>query len=198
MRKPLNELRQDIIIPYEHDGRSYSFRSTWGLFSQERIDAGSDLLLRYVKPATAHDDILDVGCGYGVLGIVLASQASQGVLHMVDKDFVGVHYAEKNAELNRIANRQSYLSNMLDAVPKGQQFDLIVSNLPAKAGRELFDVMLYQVREHLKPGGRLCVVTVVGLKEFVKTNFKEMFGNYEKLKQSSSHVVACATLMEKA
>jgi 16S rRNA G1207 methylase RsmC len=69
---------------------------------------------------------------------------------------------------------------------------VVVSNLPAKSGRELFDIIIYDAKERLRSGGKFYVVTISGLKEFVKKNFKEAFGNYEKVKQGRNYTVALA------
>jgi len=76
------------------------------------------------------------------------------------------------------------------------EFDNIVANLPAKVGKELLYIILSDARAHLKPGGQIVVVTISGLKEFIKRNLKEVFGNYKKLKQGREHTVARAVKSE--
>ncbi len=71
---------------------------------------------------------------------------------MVDKDFVAVDYARRNAEMNGLRNCEAILSNGLGHVPEGIRFDNIASNLPAKVGNELFYVLFTDVRNRLKPG----------------------------------------------
>ncbi|MBI2624516.1 class I SAM-dependent methyltransferase [Candidatus Parcubacteria bacterium] len=171
-------------------GQSLTFHSTWGLFSPTQVDDGSRLLIEHL---TVQPDgvALDIGCGYGAIGLLLAKLAPQGVVHMVDKDFVAVEYAQKNAELNGLRNCEVYLSNGLSHVSE-IRFDAIVSNLPAKTGRELFDILLFDAQAHLKPGGTFSVVTIAGLKEFIKRNLREVFGNYKKLGQHKGYIVAVA------
>lgn len=135
---------------------------------------------------------LDLGCGYGPLGLTLARLTPRGFVHLVDKDFVAVEFARKNAEFNHIANAQSYLSNGFDQVPAGVMFDLIVSNVPAKIGAELLSIFLHDAYARLKPGGRLYIVTISGLKDYMKRHLTEVFGNYDKLKQSKTYTAAMA------
>jgi 16S rRNA G1207 methylase RsmC len=71
-------------------------------------------------------------------------------------------------------------------------FDLIVSSLPAKTGKELYYLYFYDALERLKPGGRIYVVTITGLRKFVARAFNEVFGNYEKVKQGKTYTVAMA------
>jgi 16S rRNA G1207 methylase RsmC len=110
---------------------------------------------------------------------------------MVDKDFVAVDYAARNARLNRIDNAQALLSNGFSAVGN-RQFDLIVSNIPAKVGKEMLYIFLYDALDRLKPGGRLYFVSINGLREFFKRTMNEVFGNYEKVKQGKDYTVSLA------
>ena len=121
----------------------------------------------------------------------IAKAYPNGIVHMVDKDYVAVDYAARNAALNRISNCEIYLSNAFQAVGD-MRFDNIVANLPAKVGKELLYIILTDAKHHLKERGQLVVVTISGLKGFIKRNFKEVFGNYEKVKQGKNHTVARA------
>ncbi len=191
MRKSLEELKKDLVFKTESRGRKFEFHSTWGLFSPNRIDSGSAMLLEAVEPAP-DSAILDLGCGYGALGIPLAASVPAGEVHMVDKDFTAVEYAKKNARSNGTGNCSIYLSDLFSHVPPGKKFDLIVSNVPAKAEREFYDILLLESRARLKKGGAICLVSISGLKEFFKKNLVEVFGNYEKLKQGGTYTVARA------
>jgi 16S rRNA G1207 methylase RsmC len=141
-----------------------------------------------IKPT---DLTLEMGCGYGPIGLAIAKMSPQGKVHMLDKDFVAVDFAKKNAQLNRMQNCDIYLSNAFSNVP-AIEFDNIVSNLPAKVGKELLFLILNDAKNHLKKGGKFYVVVIAGLKDYIKRNFKEVFGNYEKLKQGKTYMVAVA------
>ena len=186
----LDRLRQDIVFEERLRGHLLTFHSTWGLFNPRGVDDGSRLLIDYVEVG-ACDRILDIGCGYGPIGLTLALLSPQGEVHLVDRDFVAVEYARKNAALNQIDNCRIYLSNAFSHVPD-IRFDTIVSNLPARAGNEMLSIILHGARQHLEPGGRFYVVFISGLKPYVKRNFREIFGNYKKLKQSKTYTVALA------
>ena len=178
------KIRQDLSIEY----RGLRFYTTWGLFSPRAIDDGSRLLLDFLELETT-DDCLDLGCGYGVLGLCMAKLAPDGHTLMVDKDFVAVDYAEKNRIHNRIDNASCILSNGFDQIPR-QQFDVIVSNIPAKVGKEMLYIYLFDALEYLKPGGSFYIVTITGLRQFFKRGFNEVFGHYEKIKQGKTYTVA--------
>jgi len=186
----IEKLKQDIVFHATLRGRPLVFHSTWGLFSPRQVDQGSALLIRRIE--AADDDVtLELGCGYGPIGIAVAALCPGGRVHMVDKDYVAVQYARANAEFNGLRNCEVYLSNAFSEVPD-VRFDNVVSNLPAKVGRELLTIILHDAKAHLKTGGRLYVVTVNGLRKFIRRNFEEVFGNYRKLKQGPHHTAAMA------
>ncbi|MBX2823516.1 MAG: methyltransferase [Gammaproteobacteria bacterium] len=193
----LNDLRADVIFDAHLNGFDLVFHSTWGVFSPRAIDEGTRLLLDHLNVAR-NADCIDLGCGYGPLGLVLARMAPGGTTHLIDKDFVAVDYARKNADKNNIENVQVYLSNGFSHVSADARFDVVVSNLPAKAGKELFYLYFYDALARMNPGAEFYVVTVNGLRGFVKRVFTEVFGNYRKLKQGKNYTVAVATRQSSA
>ncbi len=191
----LASLREDIVFKDTLLGRELEFHTTWGLFSPREIDAGTRLLLEKMD-VKRDDHCLDLGCGYGPIGLAIAAQATDGEVTLLDKDFVAVDYSNKNAALNELGNARAILSNGFDQVDKSKQYDLIVSNIPAKVGKEMLALILHDARSLLKPGGRFYVVTINGLRQYMKRNFQDVFGNYKKLKQGSHYTVALATREE--
>lgn len=69
---------------------------------------------------------------------------------------------------------------------------MIASNVPAKVGKELLALLLHDAHARLRPGGRLYLVTINGLRQYMKRNLTEVFGNYDKLKQGTHYTVALA------
>jgi 16S rRNA (guanine1207-N2)-methyltransferase len=185
------ELKQDITFSATLRGHALTFHSTWGLFSPKAIDEGTRLLLDHLD-IQSNATVLDLGCGYGPLGLTLAKMAPHSHVHLIDKDFVAVGFARKNAEVNHLPNTTAYLSNGFDQVPAGQTFDLIVSNVPAKIGSELLSIFLHDAHTRLNPGGHLYIVTISGLKDYMKRHLTDVFGNYDKLKQSKTYTAAMA------
>lgn len=189
-RSYLEAQRRDLLIEDTLRGQALRFHTTWGLFSPKAIDEGSRLLLDYVEIGRGESS-LDLGCGYGPLGLTLARLAPEGRHLMVDKDFVAVEYAQRNAKLNRIENARALLSNGFDQVGE-RNFDLVLSNLPAKTTKEQYYLYFYDALLRLNPGGRFYVVTITGLRKFIAKAFQEVFGNYDKLKQGRTYTVAVA------
>lgn len=174
-------------------GYDFSFTTTWGLFSPKSIDAGTQLLIECMEIEEG-DICLDLGCGYGAIGIAMAKWAPNTEVYLVDKDFMAIEYSHKNVKLNNLKNCHVQLSNGFKHLPD-IQFDVIASNLPANVGKELLQIFCSDAKRHLKPNGKIYVVTISGLREFIKRNFMEIFGNYHKVKQRKTHTVAIATLI---
>ena len=190
-RKDIAKLKKDIVLDVELFGSNLKLHTRWGIFSPRDLDGGTKLLMKYFS-ADIDDICLDIGCGYGPIGLALAKHCSKGEIHMVDKDFVAVDLANYNAKLNNIVNAKAYLSDAFLQVPSDIKFNQIVSNIPAKVGREQLSIILYDALDALKPGGVITVVTINGLKDFIKNNFKSVFGNYKKIKQGQKYVISQA------
>lgn len=182
------KIRQDLKIYSEWNSQRLVFHTTWGLFSPKAVDGGSKMLLDFLDIGP-NDHCLDLGCGYGVLGLHMAKAAPRGKTLLVDKDFVAVEYSEKNRIANQIDNASCQLSNGFNQIEK-QQFDIIVSNIPAKVGKEMLYIYLFDALAYLKPGGSFYIVTITGLRQFFKRGFHEVFGHYEKIKQGKTYTVA--------
>ena len=189
----LNELRKDIVFSEQLCGHKLNYHSTWGIFSPREIDDGTRLFLKHIK-VNPDDDCFDLGCGYGPIGLTLAKLAPKGQTLMVDKDFMAVEYSNKNAQRNHIGNAEAILSNGFQHIDPALRFDLIASNGPAKVGKEMMSLMLHDARDRLKPEGRLYLVTINGLRQYMKRNLKEVFGNYKKLKQGAKYTVHLAII----
>ena len=190
-KSELNNLRQDIIVQSSMRNTPLTLHSTWGIFSPREIDEGTELLLKYIEIKET-DDCLDLGCGYGPIGLTLAKLAPQGHTTLVDRDFIAIEYAQKNIEINSITNAEALLSNGFDQI-RDKQFDIVVSNIPAKVGNEMLSLFLHDTWQQLRPGGRIYIVTINGLRQYMKRNFKDIFGNYKKYKQGKNYTVAMAT-----
>ena len=190
-RKDIVNLKKDIEIVVNLLDNEFTLHTRWGVFSPRSIDEGTLLLMKHIEVGV-NDVCLDLGCGYGPIGLALAKHCTKGEVHMVDKDFVAIELANNNANLNNLSNAKAYFSDAFLQVPNEVKFDQVISNLPAKVGREQLSIILYDAFDALKPGGKITVVTIKGLKDFIKNNFKSVFGNYKKLKQGQKYIVSQA------
>jgi len=190
-RKDIVNLKKDIEIVVNLLDNEFTLHTRWGVFSPRSIDEGTLLLMKHIEVGV-NDVCLDLGCGYGPIGLALAKHCTKGEVHMIDKDFVAIELANNNAKLNNLSNAKAYFSDAFLQVPSEVKFDQVISNLPAKVGREQLSIILYDAFDALKPGGKITVVTIKGLKDFIKNNFKSVFGNYKKLKQGQKYIVSQA------
>jgi 16S rRNA (guanine1207-N2)-methyltransferase len=137
------------------------------LFSSFDVDAGTRLLLRTVhesEEALAAERVLDLGSGYGPLGLMLRSWREDRVVHLVDRDLAAVEYAAWNAEENRLHGVTAYASLGYDDV-RESGFDLILSNVPAKAGPAVIAGILCDAGFFQPPGGIVGAVVIDRIKE---------------------------------
>ncbi len=164
-----------------------------GVFSSEHVDEGTRLLAENMV-IMSDWDILDMGCGYGVLGIVAAKLAPKGRVVMVDINKLAVKLAMMNTRINGVSNAEVRWGDLYNAVV-GERFNTVISNPPITAGLELNRRLIIGAREHLKPGGLLQIVVPKKL----RSRFEEiLFKNYdvvERVAKSGSHVVFIAKLM---
>ncbi|MFC0469756.1 class I SAM-dependent methyltransferase [Halalkalibacter kiskunsagensis] len=136
---------------------SFRFYSDRGVFSKKEVDFGSKLLVEsFVIPAT-EGDFLDVGCGYGPIGLTLAKLDHNRQVHMVDVNERALQLACRNAERNSISNVMIYKSDCLESVTK-KDFSVIVTNPPIRAGKKVVHAIFEQSFHHLKKEGELWIV----------------------------------------
>ncbi|MEK5036113.1 class I SAM-dependent methyltransferase [Paenibacillus sp. FSL R7-0302] len=143
-------------IDTELRGKRLRFTSDAGVFSKGDIDHGSRVLIEAMEiPEDAK--VLDVGCGYGPIGISAAHLASKGHVTMIDINSRAVELARENAQHNGIRNVTVMESDVLSAV-EGQAFDVILTNPPIRAGKAVVHAIFEQAYDHLNEGGCLWVV----------------------------------------
>lgn len=137
-------------------GRTFSFTTDAGVFSKQGVDFGSRLLIETME-LEPNADVLDVGCGYGPIGLAAAAIASEGHVIMVDINERAIELARSNAENNGIGNVTIMQSDLLEQV-KGRRFDVVLTNPPIRAGKETVHRIFEEARDVLKPEGALWIV----------------------------------------
>jgi 16S rRNA (guanine1207-N2)-methyltransferase len=139
------------------------FRTSQELFSSYEIDTGTRFLLRSItKNGCKPQRILDLGCGYGPLGLTLKKLYPESTVHMVDRDALAIEYSRQNAKINGLEDVEIYGSLGYDDV-KRTDFDFIVANIPGKAGEAVIAYLLREARYYLMPGGIAAIVVVAAL-----------------------------------
>ncbi|MEK4439452.1 MULTISPECIES: class I SAM-dependent methyltransferase [Niallia] len=138
-------------------GNTIRFKTDNGVFSKKEVDFGSRLLIETYTLPDLDGDILDVGCGYGPIGISIAKTSPNRMVHMVDVNLRAIELAEENARQNGVENVRIYESDRLLRA-KGQKFASILTNPPIRAGKKVVHDIFEQSYECLVPNGELWVV----------------------------------------
>ena len=115
---------------------TFTFQTDDGVFSKKQIDYGTKALLAQFKQPKVMGEFLDVGCGYGPIGITLAKQFPERSIVMVDVNERAIHLAQENIELNDLENAKVRFSDGLSTV-KDEQFASVVTNPPFRAGKKV-------------------------------------------------------------
>lgn len=150
-----NIRRERRIIKYNYDSISLSFISDNGVFSKDRIDYGSRLLVdTYLKNKKEINNFLDVGCGYGFISILLSKILGVNGVG-VDVNRRALKLAEENAKLNKV-NVEFKESNCYENIDG--RYDLIISNPPIRAGKNIVLSILRGASDYLSDNGELWFV----------------------------------------
>ncbi len=143
-------------IDVQMKGTSFRFYTDRGVFSKEGIDFGSKLLIETIKFHGNEKVIIDMGCGYGPMGIYAAKTCPEATIHMVDVNERALDLAKRNAELNQVNNTKFYVSHLFDGIEF--KADVIMTNPPIRAGKTTVFSLYEQAQKHLNVQGELIVV----------------------------------------
>lgn len=137
-------------------GNHFKFLTDNGVFSKDGLDFGSRLLLEVIPREEVGGKILDMGCGYGVFGIVLARVTSHRV-DMVDVNHRALHLSKRNAKLNGVSDLVSiFESNCYSNI--SEKYSTIITNPPIRAGKKIVYDIVMNARNYLEDGGNLYLV----------------------------------------
>lgn len=176
----IKKIRQDI------NGKEFFFYTSSGVFSKNKVDSGT-LLLAENMAVGRNSDVLDIGCGIGVLGIAAAKLFGSKAV-MSDINERAAMLANMNAKLNNVTT-EVCCGKLYEPVKKND-FDVVLSNPPQNAGKELCFEMIGQSIAHLKNKGSLQIVVRrnKGGRSLSK-KMKEVFGNVEVMAKKAGYWV---------
>lgn len=174
---------------YEIMGTSYKFTSDVGVFSKNEVDFGTSLLINNFKEPVIQGDILDLGCGYGPIGIALADNHENRHIVMADINERAVALARQNAALNQIVNVDILQSDRFSNL-KDHSFAAILTNPPIRAGKNIVHLMFEESQSALLEQGELWVV--IQKKQGAPSAMEKLnalFGNVEVIDRSKGYFI---------
>ncbi|MFZ7943170.1 class I SAM-dependent methyltransferase [Neobacillus sp. 19] len=178
-----------IYWDYTLKNHHFRFKTDNGVFSKREVDFGSRLLIESFVMPEAEGLVLDVGCGYGPIGLSIAKAYPGSRIHMVDVNERAIQLAKENAVLNRIENVEIYESDRLFSV-KENNFAAILTNPPIRAGKKIVHEIFEQSCEHLVSGGEIWVVIQKkqGAPSAIE-KLKELFSHVETIDRSKGYFI---------
>ena len=148
-----SELRE---ISYTYNSSFFTFNSDNGVFSKNRIDYGSKLLLEtYLNEANVKNRVLDVGCGYGLIGIVIGV-ITNSYVDMVDVNKRAIHLTNMNIKKYKEFKGKAFISDAYENV--NELYDVIITNPPIRVGKKKVLEILEGAFDHLNDNGQLYFV----------------------------------------
>ena len=170
---------------YTFGNEHFTFTTDLGVFSKEHVDFGSYLLIRYVLGLPLGGKILDLGCGFGPIGIILKRFFPEAEIDLVDVNPRAVELSRLNAAANR-ADVQVCLTDDITTLQK--HYHSILLNPPIRAGKATIYGLYEKSREVLYPGGTLYIVIrkKKGAESTIR-KLKELFNDAEVLAKDSGY-----------
>lgn len=151
---------------------TFTFNTDNGVFSKKGMDFGTRTLIEVLLKENLYGDILDVGCGYGVIGIILSSFFNNKInsVSMVDVNLRAIHLTKMNIKENKVNNCNTFVSNVYENIDK--KYDFIITNPPIRAGKEVVYKILKEAKDYLKENG--CLYYVINKDQGALSSIKEM------------------------
>lgn len=179
---------REASCAFAYRGRELTFVSDAGVFSRGEVDFGTKTLLSALPDMRGR--VLDLGCGYGVIGVSVGAAYPDCEVVMCDVNERALELARTNADKNGVTARV-VLSDGLDAVTG--DFDFIVTNPPIRAGKQVIYRLFAQSAERLSPDGKLfLVIRKKQGADSAQRYLETLFGNVRTLDRSGGfHVLQC-------
>jgi 16S rRNA (guanine1207-N2)-methyltransferase len=173
-------------------GVAFSFTSDHGVFSKNEVDFGSRILIDAFEEPQTPGDMLDLGCGYGPIGLSLAKTFPERHVFLTDVNERAISLAQQNAKQNNISNVTCKVSDRFEQLTD-QTFSAIVTNPPIRAGKSTVHEIFEDSFRFLVPSGELWVV--IQKKQgapSAKEKLKEQFGNVEVVTKNKGYYILLA------
>lgn len=180
-------------ISYTVGGKVITLKTDNGVFSKSRLDEGTYALIKVLLPLNLSGNVLDVGCGYGALGLTIAYLNPNIVMTCSDVNLRALNLCKTNAEHLQIASRVTCLLSDVYQHIEGK-FSSILINPPIRAGKKTIYAMYQGAKDYLLDGGSLFIVIrksqgANSSKDFIES----VFGNCTLLKKDKGYYIYQAT-----
>lgn len=173
-------------------GKTMTFTSDQGVFSKNEVDFGSRLLVNSFEWPDITGDILDMGCGYGSIGITLARETER-TIWMADVNNRALSLSSKNAEKYELDHVKVVESDLFSAFTT-ERFAAVLSNPPIRAGKQTVHHLFEEAYSYLLPGGALWIV--IQKKQgapSAEQKLKTIFGEVKMIAKKKGYYIFCAT-----
>jgi len=188
---------KERLIKLEIDGRVINFKTDNGVFSKSKIDEGSLAFLKVLVPLHLTGKILDLGCGYGPIGLTIAITSSQARVDLADINTRALALCEENAQTLGLSQRVTCLQSDIYENIEGP-YDSIVVNPPIRAGKSITYAMYEGALQRLIDGGSLFVVIRKNQGAPTASRYIEsLFGNISLLKRDKGYYIYQTTKVNK-
>jgi 16S rRNA (guanine1207-N2)-methyltransferase len=180
----------DKKFEYEFQGEVFQFISNNGVFSKDKVDFGTDLLMRtfFEDVKTPPKTIVDAGCGIGIIGVVLGKIFKDSQIVLFDINERAIECSRKNAKINAIVNALIKKSDLFLNIEGC--FEVILTNPPIRAGKKVVFNLYQEAYDHLNLGGRLYVV--IQKKQGAPSSIeklKEIFSSCQVLEKEAGYYI---------
>ena len=180
-------------ITFEINGITMKLLTDNGVFSKNNVDEGSYAFLKVLLPLDLGNRILDLGCGYGTIGLTLAKAHEQARITLADVNPRAVALCERNAGLLNLSPRVTILQSDIYEKIEGP-YDSIVVNPPIRAGKKVTYRMYEEAKQYLIDGGSLYIVIRKAQgAESASKYIETIFGNVTLLKREKGYYIYRAT-----
>lgn len=168
--------------------KQFKFKTDSGVFSRDNLDFGTRVMLEALDLDTLPEgDVLDLGAGYGPVGVIMGTELPERQIYGVDISERAIGLAKQNVDTNRVENVHFNVSNAYESIEK-RDFAVILTNPPVRAGKETVHHFITEAIHYLKSGGEIYVVLQKkqGAPSAMK-KMEEVYGNVEEIERRKGY-----------
>ena len=172
---------------YDYRGKRINFTSDLGVFSKDRLDFGTHVLLQSLPDLSNKKSLLDVGCGVGCIGVSIAKAYPNLEVTMIDVNERCIDLSRKNSLDNKV-NTKVLCSNLYENI--SEMYDVLISNPPIRAGKKVVLGVVEEGYNHLNNGGEVYIVIQKKQgADSMKKRMEEVFGNVDVVDKDKGYFI---------